>query len=60
MGHLARIGKHDFASLRRAMAYGTVAASFTVEDFSLRRLEGLALEEIEDRLRQYSDMLRLG
>jgi len=60
MGHLARIGKHDFASLRRAMAYGTVVASFTVEDFSLRRLEGLRLEEIEDRLRQYSDMLRLG
>jgi hypothetical protein len=42
------------------MAYGTVVASFTVEDFSLRRLEGLRLEEIEDRLRQYSDMLRLG
>jgi len=43
MGHLARIGKHDFASLRRAMAYGTVVASFTVEDFSLRRLERLRL-----------------
>jgi len=60
MGHLARVGKHDFHRLIRAMAYGIVMAGFTVEDFSLRRLERLTADEIEDRLRKYRDMLQLG
>jgi sugar/nucleoside kinase (ribokinase family) len=59
MGSLAREGRYDFAALRRAAAYGTVVASFTVEDFSLRRLQRLSMEEIEGRMKQYSDMLRV-
>jgi len=57
MGCLASAGKYDFRDLVRAMAYGTVTASFTIEDFSVRRLERLSLEEIEDRLRLYRAML---
>ena len=60
MGHLARVGEYDFHRLIRAMAYGIVMASFTVEDFSLRRLERLTADEIEDRLHKYRDMLQLG
>ena len=37
MGYLAKAGKTDIASLKNAMAYGTVVASFTIEDFSLSR-----------------------
>ncbi|MGB2613467.1 MAG: PfkB family carbohydrate kinase [Phycisphaerae bacterium] len=59
MGYLAREGRQDFGALRRATAYGTVVASFTVEDFSLRRLERLRVEEIEGRMKQYGDMLRV-
>jgi sugar/nucleoside kinase (ribokinase family) len=43
--------------LRRAMAYGTVIASFTVEDFSLHRLARLNRREIDDRLEKYRHML---
>ena len=43
-------------TLRQAMAYGSVLASFNVEDFGTDRVAGLAREEIEDRLR---DMRRL-
>jgi len=43
--------------LRLALAYGTVTASFTIEDFSVRRLEGLTIEEIDARLRRYHEML---
>ena len=57
MGCLASAGKYDFRDLVRAMACGTVTASFTIEDFSVRRLERLSLEEIEDRLRLYRAML---
>ena len=35
MGYLAGEGATDAATLRRAIVYGSVMASFTVEDFSL-------------------------
>jgi sugar/nucleoside kinase (ribokinase family) len=43
--------------LRRAMAYGTVLASLTVEDFGLQRLMRTSRQEIDDRLRKYRSML---
>ncbi len=43
--------------LRRAMAYGTVVASFTVEDFGLNRLKRLERREIDDRVGHYRRML---
>src|SRR5437588_741803 len=39
----------DFASLRRAVIYGSVLASFNVEAFSLERLRTLTMEEIKAR-----------
>jgi sugar/nucleoside kinase (ribokinase family) len=41
------------AVLRRAMAYGSVLASFNVEDFGTERVQALSREEIEDRLRDF-------
>jgi sugar/nucleoside kinase (ribokinase family) len=43
--------------LRRAMAYGTVVASLTVEDFGLERLKRTDRGEIDRRLEQYRAML---
>jgi sugar/nucleoside kinase (ribokinase family) len=43
--------------LRRAMAYGTVVASLTVEGFGLDRLKQTSREEIDDRLERYRNML---
>jgi cytidine kinase len=43
----------DPAVLRRAMAYGSVLASFNVEDFGTERLQALSREEIEERLRDF-------
>lgn len=54
MGALAEMNTTDERSLRKAMLYGSVVASFGVEDFSLDRLERLSREEITiraDRLR---------
>jgi len=39
--------------LRRAMAYGSVLASFNVEDFGTERVRRLTLEEIEERVRDF-------
>jgi sugar/nucleoside kinase (ribokinase family) len=43
-------GDLDEASLRRAMAYGTVLASFNVEEFGTERVSRLTREEIDQRL----------
>jgi len=43
--------------LRRAMAYGTVVASLTVEGFGLDRLRRATREEIEARVEKYRTML---
>jgi len=45
-------------ALRRAAAYGTVLASFSVESFSLDRLVAATREEIEARMAALRDLVR--
>ena len=57
MGYVASRDKDlDFAGFKKGVAYGSVLASFTVEDFSVRRLGALQKEEIEKR---YEEFLKL-
>ena len=49
MGSLARAGVVDATTLRRSMFYGTVAASFAVEQFSVEGLKPITLEDLERR-----------
>ena len=58
MGHLATEGRSDGDALRRAIAYGTVTASFTLEDFSLNRLIAIDVNDIENRLHQFEELTR--
>jgi sugar/nucleoside kinase (ribokinase family) len=44
---------HDFGVLRRAMAYGSVLASFNVEDFGTERVRSVSREQIDERLRDF-------
>jgi sugar/nucleoside kinase (ribokinase family) len=46
-------GEHDENALRRAMAYGSVMASFNVEDFGTERVCRLERSEIDERLREF-------
>jgi sugar/nucleoside kinase (ribokinase family) len=50
MGYIAKSGRMDFESLKTAIAYGTVAASFAIEDFSVLRLAAIKRADIEGRL----------
>jgi sugar/nucleoside kinase (ribokinase family) len=50
-GHASEPTSED--DLRRAMAYGSVLASFNVEDFGTERVRRLTLEEIEERVRDF-------
>lgn len=58
MGCLAALGRTDGPAMRQALAYGTVLASFCVEDFSLGRLASVTRQEVDDRLAEFRDMLR--
>lgn len=60
LGALAKSGKTDEASIRRAMMYGSVVASFGVEAFSLGRLARLKAAEIQQRIQQFKKMLSAG
>ena len=53
IGALARAGDKSAKSVRKAIVYGSVLASFVVEDFSLDRLRGLTNDDIEKRYRQF-------
>jgi sugar/nucleoside kinase (ribokinase family) len=53
MGHLAATGDVDEPNLRRAIVYGTVLASFVVEDFGGRRMRTLTRDDVEHRYRQF-------
>jgi cytidine kinase len=57
MGYLAATGKTDPVTLKTGMAYGTVVASFNVEDFSLRRFQRTDRSEIDRRLTDYRAMM---
>jgi sugar/nucleoside kinase (ribokinase family) len=59
MGYLAAQERVDAAAMRRALAYGSVMASFTVEDFSLKRLTRLKPADIAERYAAFHDLIRL-
>jgi len=57
MGFLARHGRVTESSLRTAVVYGSVMASFVVERFSLGRLLDLTWEEIDNRYREFINLI---
>lgn len=57
MGYLAECGRFDPPTLKKALAYGTVVASFNVEDFSLQRLRQIERSHLDERLEEYRRML---
>jgi sugar/nucleoside kinase (ribokinase family) len=57
LGYLdSRDGATDESTLRRAMTYGSVLASFNVEEFGTERVQRLTREEIDER---YEDFRRM-
>ena len=56
MGYLAKTDKTDFATLKKAIIYGSTIASFNVEDFSFNRLKTLTMEEIEQRVELFKEL----
>ncbi len=58
MGYLAGQNKTDFATLKKAVAYGTVVASFTISDFSLKGLTKITRRNINNRLNELRKLVK--
>lgn len=59
VGYLAAMDRVDPPTMRRAIVYGSVMASFAVEDFSLNRLARLTSAEIGERYNAFGDLTRV-
>ena len=57
MGHLAASGDLSLPNLKRAMAAGTVVASYNIEKFSLDRLLEISKDDLAARGTEYAAML---
>jgi sugar/nucleoside kinase (ribokinase family) len=57
IGHIARTDDTSEANMRRAIIHGSVMASFNVEDFSVRRVRRLTLDEIRQRYRRFQGIV---
>ena len=53
MGYLATQGNCSSATIKRALAFGTVVASYTIADFSLAGLRNTSRDAIDDRWHEY-------
>lgn len=58
-GYLARAGKTDGPTLRRAVLYGSALASFCVERFGPERLKDLTMREVEERVQAFQALVAL-
>ena len=56
MGYLASQERLDEDAMRRAMIFGSVMASFNVEEFGTARVRRLTHDEINDRFRAFKRM----
>jgi cytidine kinase len=58
MGYLTQHDNFEPHSLKTAMAYGILVASFDVEGFGLERMQQISRDDIEERMASYKKMLR--
>lgn len=58
LGYLASLKTQDDTDYRRAIIFGSVLASYTVEAFSLDRLRTISREDIRSRYREFRALTR--
>lgn len=58
LGYLDKVEDiHDDREIRRAAVYGSVLASFVIEDFGINRFKTLTREEVEERFEQFRKLV---
>jgi sugar/nucleoside kinase (ribokinase family) len=57
MGYLSTQGNFSSATIKRALAFGTVTASFTIADFSLGGLQSASRDAIDQRWHEFKQAM---
>jgi sugar/nucleoside kinase (ribokinase family) len=58
IGYLARTKDISFENMKRGIIYGSAMASFCVEKFGTERIIELNQEEVEDRVKEFVDLVQ--
>ena len=59
MGYLAKTDKINEKNMKNALLWGSVMASFTVQDFSVNRFLNISRKDIEERYRSFEKLIRI-
>jgi len=58
IGYLAKTGDISFENMKNAIIYGSALASLCVEKFGTERLQNLRPYEVEDRIKDFIDLVQ--
>ena len=58
IGYLSRARRINDSSIKKGIVYGSILASFAVEDFSVNRLSEISLADIMDRYRHFGKITK--
>lgn len=58
MGYMAMTGTVDFENMKRAVVYGSVMASFCVQEFSINKLKNLSEDDLSARLKRFINIVK--
>lgn len=53
MGYIAREGKIDWETIKKGTVWGTILASFTVEEFGVEKLLEIKEKDLEERFKRF-------
>ncbi len=56
IGHLAKTDDLSFENMKRAVVYGSMMASCTVEKFGIEKLKNLSTTELDKRMEQFANL----
>jgi len=59
MGYLVKAKKVNAAALKKAIAYGTIAASFNVENFGMEKTSRFSLNDLDRRMVEFKKFVQL-
>ena len=58
IGSLSKAGTINEANIRRSIIYGSILASFAVEDFSIDRMLEISIDDINERYKHFGEITK--
>jgi sugar/nucleoside kinase (ribokinase family) len=59
IGYMARSGSNRFQDMKKALLYASCMASFCVEKFGTERLQEISMDDVNNRLEAFNQLIRV-